>query len=172
MELKLAQGESIVKSWDYSIAGGVGRQKRKRKDNLTITNKRIIHSAYSDLDLSCEEVYVKDAKAINASYARNGSFLAILKIVFGIIFTICIIGIILKAFSIRWIKDGIDDLRACSLTLDVKTAGSEGSTLSLLAAGALIKRLTVGKFKVKVNKEMAKEIVSEIGAIVLDAKEA
>ena len=50
MELKLAKGESIVKSWDYSIAGGIGRKKRKRKDNLTITNKRIIHTAYSDLD--------------------------------------------------------------------------------------------------------------------------
>lgn len=165
MELKLAQGETIVKSWDYSIAGGMGRSKRKRKDNLTITNKRIIHSAYSDIDLSCEEVYVKDAKAINASYARNGSFLAILKLIVGIPLCLLIIGI-------KIVKSALEDLRACSLTLDVKTAGSEGSTLSLLAAGALIKRLTVGKFKVKVNKEMAKEIVSEIGAIVLDAKEA
>ena len=165
MELKLAKGESIVKSWDYSIAGGIGRKKRKRKDNLTITNKRIIHTAYSDIDLSSDEVYVKDAKAINASYARNGSFLAILKLIVGIPLCLLIVGI-------KIVKSALEDLRACSLTLDVKTAGSEGSTLSLLASGALIKRLTVGKFKVKVNKEMAQEIVSEIGAVILDAQEA
>ena len=165
MELKLAQGESIVKSWDYSIAGGIGRSKRKRKDNLTVTNKRIIHSAYSDIELSREEVYVKDAKAINASYAKNGSILAILKLIVGIPLCLLIVGI-------KIVKSALDDLRACSLTLDVATAGSEGTTLSLLASGALIKRLTVGKFKVKVNKEMAREIVDEIGAIVLDAKEA
>ena len=165
MELKLAKGESIVKSWDYSIAGGIGRKKRKRKDNLTITNKRIIHTAYSDLDLSSDEIYVKDAKAVNASYARNGSFLAILKLIVGIPLCLILVGI-------KLVKSALDDLRACSLTLDVKTAGEEGSTLSLLASGALIKRLTVGKFKVKVNKEMAQEIVSEIGAVILDAQEA
>ena len=161
MELKLAQGESIVKSWDYSIAGGIGREKRKRKDNLTITNKRIIHSGYSELELSREEIYVKDAKAIKANYARNGSFLAILKLIVGIPLCLLIVGI-------KMVKSALDDLRACVLTLDIATAGEEGTSFSLAASGALIKRFTLGRFKVKVKKEMAREIVDEIGAVILD----
>ena len=163
MELKLAQGESIAKSWDYAISGGIGRDKRKRHDNLTITNKRIIHTAYSELELEREEVYVKDAKTISGKYARNGKFLAILKLIVGIPLCLLIVGI-------KIVKSALDDLRACTLTLDITTAGSEGTSFSLAASAAILKRFTAGTFKVKVKKEMAREIVDEIGALVLDAK--
>ncbi len=177
MDLKLASGETVLKDWKY--AHGKFTADRKVTDcNLTVTNKRIVHTVENAVSLSRSEIPLASVTGISAEYRRNRTLLLRLQAVFGAILCIVLIGIPILINALR-------KLRACLMTIEFKTNDGRGEPMTAGAWGAvdavkdrpgLIGRLlgflfprTAG-FKIHVNKEMAKEILDEIGAIVLEYK--
>ncbi len=175
MELKLAKNEQIVKSWDYALSGSTFSKKKKVQHNLTLTNKRVITSAQNDISLERHEIPVKSIKVVSGNFKKNRGFWPKVKLVFGAILCIILIGIPI-------VMSALEQLRSCHFELELVTEGIEGTALALgVNAGTtapaktgffarLFSKFKPG-FKIAVNKEMAKEVLDEIGAIVLDAKE-
>ncbi len=173
MDIKLAQSEQIIKSWDYAIAGDALASKTKKfKHNLTVTNKRIIWSSYNDVSINRKEIPLKDVKFVEGSFARNRSFWAKVKLFIGIPLCIVIIGIFM-------VKDALATLRGAKFEMEIGTALEYGESISIgKTAGVAAKkgffaRFTNKKlkeFKVKVDKANASEILNELGALVLDAQ--
>lgn len=169
MQIKFAKDETVLKSWDYAKAGH-RFDKHKKECNLTITNKRIITSKENKYSLERTELNIKDAQGITGSYRRNDSFWVKVKYYFTLILSFVIIGIpfFLKAR---------EQMKACFLELEIQTNTGRGSSLQLGAnTGDNVKRFHffgnsyINKFKVYVDKDLAREILDEIGAIIVDAK--
>ena len=169
VQLKFGKDEQVLKSWDYAKAGHTF-DKDKQECNLTVTNKRIISTKESTYSLDREEIPLKEVHGIEGTYRRNTSIWTKIKLFFGIILCIVIIGIpmVIKALK---------ELRACVLELTITTNGGDGDPLCIGVAGAAnnVKRFhlfgnSLNKFKVYVDKEMAREILDEIGSVVLDNK--
>lgn len=165
MEIKYANEEQVIKSWDYAKSGK-SLSKNKVQHNLTLTNKRVIATSENATSLTRNEVPIKAVKNVSGEFKRNGKLFPILKIVFGAIFTICIIGIIIKGFGIKMISGGIAELKSCVFELTLTTAGEEGSALRVGASRGLIKIPT--KIKVFTDKVVAREIINEVGAIIAE----
>ncbi len=165
MEIKFANEEQVIKSWDYAKSGK-RFSKNKVQHNLTLTNKRVIATSENATALKRDEVPIKSVKTVSGEFRKNGKLLPILKIVFGALFTICIIGIIFKGFGIKMLAAGIAELKSCVFELTLVTAGEEGSALKVGASSGIIKKAT--KFKVYTDKAVAREIINEVGAIVAD----
>lgn len=169
MELKLAKCEQIIKSWDYALSGASFSKKKKIQSNLTITNKRIIASAYNDISLDRTEIPLSSVKMIEGNFKKNRSFWAKVKLIIGIPLCLVIIGIPL-------VKSALSVLRGAAFDLKIITEGHEGSSLGLGCFSGnngkkgLFARLfgKIKAVKVSVDKAMAKEILDELGAIVLD----
>lgn len=173
MELKLAKDEKIIKSWDYAIEGKMFQGKEKKvKSNLTITNKRVIASQHSDIYLKRDEIPVSAIKTVSGEFRRARKFWPMLKLIVGIPLCLVIVGI-------GMVKDALAALRSAEFDLIITTSGQEGSSLGLGAfsaapvkAGgifAFFKKLKP-RTKVRVDREISKEVLDEIGAIVLDAQ--
>lgn len=165
MEIKFANEEQVIKSWDYAKSGKTF-SKNKVQHNLTLTNKRVIATSENATSLTRNEVPIKAVKNVSGEFKRNGKLFPILKIIFGALFTICIIGIIIKGFGIKMLSSGISELKSCIFELTLTTAGEEGSALKVGAARGLIKMPT--KIKVFTDKTIAREIINEVGAIIAD----
>ena len=172
MEAKLAPSEVILKSWDYSKQGR-RFDKHKVQKTLTVTNKRIIASEEGDFDLRRNEIPLSAVKSIKATYRKNDSLSMKIKFVCAIIFSIIIVGIffgsIQKAISLN------QQIKSCIFELQIATQGVEGTPLAIGAIPdtGVSKRThlfkgSVNKIKVYVDKEIAKEIVNEIGALALE----
>ena len=176
MELKLAKDERIIKSWDYAIEGRMFQGKEKKvKSNLTITNKRLVATQHSDIYLKRDEIPVASIKSISGEFRRARRFWAMLKLIVGIPLCLLIVGI-------SMVKDALATLRSADFDLLITTSGVEGSSLGLGAFSAapekskgglfaifsLFKRAT--KTKVRVDREISKEILDELGAVVLDVQ--
>lgn len=184
MELKLAKDEVIVKSWDYSAEGGMFT-KDKAISNLTLTNKRIISSIENKITLNRNEVPLSAVKTVNAVYGARRKFWPMVQAVVGGIFCLVLIGIPI-------LKKALKKLRACTfdIVLETRYADFEGTPFTLGANAAdvapkkrgFLKRLLGAipilgipfrergaKEKViSVKKEIAKEIINEIGAAIMD----
>ena len=165
MEIKFANEEQIIKSWDYAKSGK-SFSKNKVQHNLTLTNKRVIATSENATSLNRCEVPIKSVKTVSGEFKKNGKLLPIIKLVFGILFTVCIIGIIFKGFGIKMISSAVTELKSCLFELTLTTAGAEGSALKVGAARGFIRTST--KIKVFTDKAVAREIVNEVGAIVAD----
>ncbi len=159
MELICGKNEAIIKSWDYALE----KKGLERKTfNLTATDKRLISTAESSKSCSRSEVYLSDIKSLDYKFKRNGSFLAILMLIFGILTSILVFGILYIVLAVRI-------LRAKQFVLVVNTYGQESLGLAV-GASAKLKREKHGRIRVIVNKNVAKEIINELGALILDAK--
>lgn len=171
MELKLAKDEQIIKSWDYAISGKAFQKKSKKiQSNLTITNKRLIASQFNDIYLKRNEIPVEAIKNISGEYRTARKFWPMVKLIIGIPLCLILIGI-------KIVKGALEQLRSADFDLIVTTSGEEGSSLGLgafsyAAAGRGLFARFKGLFKTKiiVNRELSKEILDELGAIVLDTK--
>lgn len=105
----LSKGEEIVKSWEYAQVQQDGKQggASKKKTNLTVTNKRLIHTTKSEDSYTRSEFPLAKIKKIEGTCSKNSdpSLLkkAIIGFVTGGIFIIA--GIVLWAMEIDVIKD-------------------------------------------------------------------
>ena len=173
MEIKLAQNEQIIKSWDYAIAGAtLAKKSKKFKHNLTVTNFRVIWSSYNDIALNRKEILIKDITSIDGSYSRNRCFWAKVRLVLGIPLCLIIVGIPI-------VKNALAVIRGTKFELTLQTGVRPGEDLSIgKTAGVSTKttffgrlfRKTLKEFSVTVDRANAVEIINEIGAIVQDAK--
>ncbi len=171
MELKLGKDEQIIKSWDYAISSKMLQAKGKKiQSNLTVTNKRIVASQYNDVYLKRDEIPLAAVKNISGEYRTARKFWPIVKLIIGIPLCLLIVGI-------KIVKGAIAQLRAADFDLIITTSGVEGSSLGLgafsfaPAKGGLFAKLKgLFKTKVRVSKEASKEILDELGAIVVDAQ--
>ena len=184
MELKLAKDEVIVKSWDYSAEGGM-LTRDKAISNLTLTNKRIISTVENKITLNRDEVPLSAVRTVSAVYGANRTFWPKVQAVVGGILCIVLIGIPL-------LKRALKKIRACTfdLVLETRYPDFEGTPFTLGANAENVsprKRGFISKllshipilgipFRAKkakekvisVKKEIAKEIINEIGAAVMD----
>ncbi len=169
MELKIGKDEQIIKSWDYAVSGKALQSKQKKvQSNLTVTNKRIVASQYNDIYLKRDEIPVAAVKNISGEYRTARKFWPMVKLIIGIPLCLVIVGI-------KIVKGALDQLRSADFDLIITTSGAEGSSLGL---GAFSAAPTKGGFfarfkglfktKVRVSKEVSKEILDELGAIVVD----
>ena len=166
MNVVLAKDETILKSWDYAKAGN-RFEKDKQQANLTLTNKRIVSTISNRVSLSIIEIPMESVKSFSGGYSQNRSFWLIVKLVFSIIFSFVLIGI---PMLIKTIKQ----LKAVTFNLIINTRDVEGSPLIIGAAAQanMIKRKKtkgLNKFVVIVDKNQAKEILSELGSILIGA---
>lgn len=160
MELKCAENESVIKSWDYATRK---QGSDRRSYNLTVTNKRIVATTDGNRVVAKKEIYLKDVKTLDFSFARKGTFLATLLIIFGIILAVAIIGIFMIVKGVRILKER-------SFTLTITTQGAENLGM-LLGASSLMASISRARVKIKVDKNAAHEIIDELGKIVLEQKE-
>ncbi len=172
MELKLAKNETLVKSWDYAIGKGAMTSKKKQlSSNLTVTDRRVVYSAYNDFSLDRKELPIDSVVLVQGNYTKNPILMAIIKLVLGILSCCVIIGILFKGFGIKMIKDAIDTIKGCNFELKLITELNAGVSFSIDGNRGKIKLVT-NKFKINVDKDKAKDILNEIGALVQEAKMA
>ena len=67
MNLKLKEGESVIKSWDYAkVKGG-----NENELNLTVTSDRIISTDYNKKGLDRKEIFIKDVKRVRGYLGKK-----------------------------------------------------------------------------------------------------
>lgn len=193
MSIKLATNEKIIKQYNYATTREGLINKRITKNSVTVTNKRIIKTDVCDKNgyekLSVSQINVKDITGICTKTCSNFNFLFL---IFGILFGLWglptffssfsdgeflfgpfLIGAILIAVSAFLIYKFIKS-RKNVLLCDFIIANRTNSAMSLGAASynSLFHRANTlghaGFLKIVVDATVAKEFVSEIGAILMD----
>ena len=172
MELKCAQNETILKSWDYATT----KQGQEHKVyNLTVTNKRLVSSAHSTTSMQKREIYLDDVKNLECTYARNSMVGAIILFILAGIALIAAVAVKIWPLLILtaiFVIIGIILLSQRSFTLSIACYGGESEGLELGASSLSKIKKNSAKLKVQVNKEAAQEIIAELGAIILNEKQA
>ena len=174
MEALLAKDEVIVKEWDYSSSGH-RFSKDKTHKLLTVTNKRLISSEEGKMVLTHNEIPLKDIVSVKGSYKKNDSIWIKIKMVLWIISCCIIIGIffggIKKAMNYHY------QLKSCILELEFTTANRYGIGLGIggvgeggVAAQSQPFGKSINKKITFVDKEVAREILSTVGAVILENK--
>lgn len=158
----LAKDEVIIKNWDYAHA----KQKRiKTTASLTVTNKRIVYTCENQQRIDRQEIPLQEVKTIACEKRIAPNFWPIVKIIFGGLLSIVLIGIPLLLSGIRSLNQG-------SFTLEITTYGQEGSSMDLRASKMLFRKKNRGTLKVSIDRAIVQEIVDSIGAIIIDNKAA
>ena len=175
MEAKLAKDEVIIKEWDYSTAGH-RFSKNKTHKILTVTNKRLVSGEEGKYDLKHNEIPLKDIVAVKGNYKKNDSIWVKIKFVLWIVWCCTIIGAILGG-----IKNAMNcwyQMKSCILEIEFTTTNRYGIGLGIGGVGeaGVAKQFhffgnSINKKVTYVDKEMAREILSEIGAVILENKE-
>lgn len=158
MQIKLAENESLIKTWTYAHTK---RRLERTEHSLMVTDKRIISSSENKKELTRKEIYLKDVKSMEYSYARHGLFGAILLLILGIITAIAIIGIFFIVKAVRIFKEKL-------FVLLISAYGIESCSLAVGSTQFNLKKR--GKLKARVHKDDVLEIVDELGAIILEKK--
>ena len=190
MELKLAKDEAIIKSWDYA-SQGKWYTKDKLIANFTLTNKRVISTMENKVTLNRVEAPLSAITNVSAKYGANRTFWAKVQLIIGIPLCVAIIGIPMVKSALRKIRSATFDL-----ILETRYSDFEGKPFTLggnAAVDALKKRSRIGavirslfgaipiigmffknnnsnEIPVSVEKTIAKEIINEVGAAILDWK--
>lgn len=158
----LAKDEVIIKNWDYAHA----KQKRiKTTASLTVTNKRIVYTCENQQRIDRQEIPLQEVKTIACEKRIAPNFWPIVKIIFGGLLSLVLIGIPLLLSGIRSLNQG-------SFTLEITTYGQEGSSMDLSASKMLFRKKNRGTLKVSIDRAIVQEIVDSIGAIIIDNKVA
>ena len=170
MDIILANDEKILKSWDYSKSGHA-LDSHKTHKSLTVTNKRIIATEESTFTLRHEEIPLNCAKGVTGYYRKNDGLWMRFKRVLAWIWCCTIIGMVLG--GIKAVKSLTQQINSCVFYLNITTVNLEGSSFSVGAMPdtGLSQRKqafsnSINKMKVFVDKELGKEIVREMGAII------
>ncbi len=197
MKINLANGESVIKTWNY--AQGEGKEDGKAQhfqSSLTVTNKRLISSVFrkggAHSGLYTQEIFLEDVKAVSGFYAKKASVAALV---------ICIILAVLSvpaivylaflpssmlayrlSFPIRLAFFAVPVLliflgillfnlkKKSSFYLYLSTRGVEGTPMEISAniVGNRKNKTMTNIDIVHVHPAVAEEIVSTLGAIILN----
>ena len=147
------------------------KKSRRISSNLTVTDQRIVYSAYNDVSLERKEIPVANVVSVAGNYAKNPILGAIIKLIFGILSCCVLIGIFFKGFGVKMIRDAIDTIKGCNFELTLITNLFTGLQFEVNASRGILK-LAKNKFKISVDRNVAKEILDEIGALVTESKMA
>lgn len=171
MDIKLASGEAIIKSWKYAKSGNTF-DSNKVEHNLILTNKRVISLDEGKNSIDRQEIPLSAAKGIDGSALRGASFWTYLKLIFGILTCWFIVGIFI-------IMSAVKTLRSCVFELIIYSSGAEGTPLCVGLAGAAnnahrfhLFGNSLNKFKVYVDKKTAFSMLDELGAAITEAQNA
>ena len=174
MEALLAKDEVIVKEWDYSTSGG-RFSKNKVHKLLTVTNKRLIASEEGKMDLTHNEIPLKDIVSVKGNYKKNDSIWIKIKMIAWIVFCCVIVGIFFG--GIKKAMDYHYQLKSCALELTFTTTNRYGIGLGIggigeggVAAETRLFGKGINKKITLVDKDVAREILSTIGAVILENK--
>ncbi len=179
MSIKLSKNEKILKEYAYST---VTVNKEETSKKLIITNKRLVHRIETHKmggeEIVNEQINVGDVKSVDASYGKQTHpIFLVWAILFGLagvamIAAQIIVGVIIALL----IAAGFVALYIFKKEFVVTCAFSfERATAELVAgssmAGYGMGGKAVKKIKIAVNGSVAKDMVEEIGALILDANE-
>ncbi len=177
MNLPLTEGESIVKSWAYGKARGSLIGGDRQEMSLTVTNKRIINMVDGKKSFSQSEIPIDQVKSVNGSCAKHSRLglliFGIILLIVGIICVIafpplCAIGLIFGVlllilfFLLRGAK--------INLRIDLENESSNGITISSIGTHSNSKK--GAKIKIRVNYDVAKQMLNELGALIDSVKKS
>ena len=173
----LANGEKIIKDWDYAKQKGGAGLAGKIKKTLTVTNKRIVHEVHSNVARTHQEIPLNAVKSISMSSVRKVPTGAILAIILGIVaiaasfalpevqpaiqFSILGVGALLFIIGVLGLGHG-------AFTLEIATKGLEGSSLYVGTSSLGSRKKKIKKVKMKVDLKVVDDIMDTLGAILID----
>lgn len=172
----LAKDEVVLKSWTYAKSKQGGE---RATHTLDVTNKRVIVSEESNRGIERSEVPLAAVKCIHGSTKKPSIVGAVLCFILGALLIIMSIagagegtakmvipgvvaGVVLFIIGAGLLNQG-------AFVLELVTSVKHGVSLEI-GAVKISKRLRKGKLKVKVYNDVAKEIMDEIGAIILNCQ--
>ena len=188
MSLKLANGENIVKQYDYAKTkkGLLSIQSR-----LIVTNKRVIEEKVCDAKRNervvRSEIPIEKAKYVSTRFKREGNLLWLIIAIFGLILFIGglisssssedsspalpLIGIVVLALGIGLFIFLRKSAVTCVISSDrlvVPAMTFSSATKRFLFKSHVAANNEV--LKIDVDPAVALEMVDELGAVILDAR--
>ncbi len=185
MSIKLAKDEVIVKQYDYSKtqSGALGI-----RSHLIVTNKRVIEEKVCDVKRNervvRSEMPIDRAQYVKTKFRREGNFAWLIMALIGI--ALMMMGIVLKSDSkgifivLGLIVAALGFIlfvfvRKSTVTCTISSDKLVVPTLALTSSTRrLILKHHVGTnndvLAIKVNPEVAFEMVNELGAVILEAQ--
>ena len=162
----LAQGENLIKSWNYadSKAGGMFK-KVETHAKIEVTNKRIVYSAQSANAVDRQEIPLNSVKTLAFSQFSKGNLWAIIKIVFFGILSLVLIGIPGLIKSIKELNQG-------SFQMVITTEGVMTEAMEIGVSKVVLSKKS-GKpsnVKIMINKDVVHDIIETLGAVVVENK--
>ncbi len=168
MDIKLASDEMVVKEWDYAI-----EKANNSAHVLLVTNKRVVAAHTTGKSFRHIEIAIGDIASVEMSCAKsNGSTLGIFFLFFGILMIIgALIHYIFAIVGALMIIVGILLMlliKKTNLVVEIYYKSKMELVLSLAANSFSRKTRKRSKsVKVKVNREVAEDIINTLGAILL-----
>ena len=175
--MTLANGERIIKDWDYAKQKGNAGLAGKIKKTLTVTNKRIVHEVHSNVARTHQEIPLNSVKSITMSSVRKvpaGSIIAIILGALAILAMFFIPDMPVRTKAIGFgvsallIIIGILGLGKGAFTLEICTKGYEGTPLNVGCSRIGTASKKMKKIKMKVNFKVVDDIMDTLGAILLE----
>jgi hypothetical protein len=178
----LAKDEQIIKDWDYATGkSGKFFNKLHTQCNLTVTNKRIVYTAENERKITRQEMPMDLAKSVYGTHETVSKLGAFLLIIFGILVAVVgailglkipIVGYAILAVAVIFgaylVIKGIIRLNQGEFMAKVTSVELEGESLNLSASRLFAKKKPAAEMKIKLNNDIAREIVEELGAIVVE----
>ncbi len=180
----LAKDEQIIKDWNYATGkSGKFFNKLHTQCNLTVTNKRIVYTAENERKISRQEMPMDLAKSVYGTHETVSKFGALCRIIFGILLAVVgiILGLTIKIeelgyaimavgilYGLFFVIKGILRLNQGDFMAKVTSTELEGESFNLSASRLFAKKKPVVAMKIKLNNDIAREIVEELGAIVAE----
>lgn len=178
----LAKDEQIIKDWNYATGkSGKFFNKLHTQCNLTVTNKRIVYTAENERKIARQEMPMDLAKSVYGTHETVSKFGAFCMIIFGILIAVVgailglkipIVGYVIMVaaviLGVYWVIKGIIRLNQGEFMAKVTSTEIEGESLTLAASRLLAKKKPAAAMKIKLNNDIAREIVEELGAIITE----
>ena len=192
-QIKLAAGESVAKIYSY---GNVNARRKKNsvENSLIVTNKRVIYQSLGARSVARKEIPVEAAEYIDTKYTsqRAGIWLALLSLLLGaalLVFglnpfklgfisqhglglSLMIVGGVFLAIAIfLFIRLRIYRRRG-SVEVIISGRLAEHELLSFGVSNLKIRQKQVERLRIKVDKNVAVDMVNELGALLLNIRSA
>lgn len=191
--IRLAEGEKVIRNYDYTQSSSLGITSSTRSArNLMVTNKRVIHTTtkggMGKEQLSVQELPIKYIRTVNSFYGKKKYpvflFLGIVFALIGLILTIeidepaLLIFLIPAAIFVLIYVFKTDYSYSCNISANgivcngMSLGSSSGNSLTrgLFKSAAALDVTTTINIQVKVNGDITKQMVSELGSVIMDVK--
>lgn len=191
--IRLAEGEKVIRNYDYTQSSSLGITSSTRSArNLMVTNKRVIHTTtkggMGKEQLSVQELPIKYIRTVNSFYGKKKYpaflFLGIVFALIGLFLTIMINEPALLIFLIPAAIFALiyvfktDYSYSCNISANgivcngMSLGSSSGNSLTrgLFKSAAALDVTTTINIQVKVNGDITKQMVSELGSVIMDVK--